>query len=84
VIDARLVTADDLETIKAEIVAELTAQLRPLWLNEKDGAAYLGISPKALGNARRDRRVFGRQLTGGSNAPYVYAREELDRFARDG
>lgn len=83
-IDARLVTADDLATFKAQMIAELEEKLRPNWLNEKDAAAYLGISPKALSNARREGRVFGRQLTGGGNAPYVYQRAELDRFAREG
>ena len=80
-IDARLVTADDLEALKAEILAELTKHSRPAWLNEKDGAAYLGIPRKALGNARREGKVSGRQPTGGT---YLYAREELDRFAREG
>jgi len=64
-------------TLAAEKVRD---ELRPEWLNESDAAAYIGISKKALGNARRAEKIAGHK----HGHIFVYSRSELDRFARKG
>lgn len=76
-IEARFVTADDLDEFKAQLLVELRAELLPEWLNERDGAAYLGVPAKSLGNARRDGKVAASRIGG----RIVYQRGELDRYA---
>jgi hypothetical protein len=59
---------------------ELSERLLPAWLNERDAAAYLGLTPKAIGNARRAGKLRGCR----HGRTYIYERSELDRFGRDG
>jgi hypothetical protein len=58
----------------------LEEKLWPKWMDETKGAAYLSISKKQLGNARRAGKVVGHP----HGRSYIYARAELDHFAQKG
>jgi Helix-turn-helix domain len=52
----------------------------PQWMGEGEAAEYLSLSPKSVGNARRSGKLAGHQ----HGRTYIYARAELDDFARKG
>jgi hypothetical protein len=52
----------------------------PQWMDEGEAAEYLSLSPKSVGNARRSGKLAGHQ----HGRTYIYARAELDDFARKG
>jgi hypothetical protein len=52
----------------------------PQWMDEAKAAEYLSLSPKSVGNARRSGKLAGHQ----HGRTYIYARAELDDFARKG
>jgi hypothetical protein len=49
-------------------------------MDEAKAAEYLSLSPKSVGNARRSGKLAGHQ----HGRTYIYARAELDDFARKG